>query len=51
VSGERAVAVLRRYYELALVTRPFFDVTLDSPEADWLAEAPRHPVFRLVAPG
>jgi deazaflavin-dependent oxidoreductase (nitroreductase family) len=49
VSGERAVAVLRRYYELALVTRPFFDVTLDSPEADWLAEAPRHPVFRLVA--
>ena len=29
------------------VTRPFFDVSLDSPEAEWLAEAPRHPVFRL----
>jgi deazaflavin-dependent oxidoreductase (nitroreductase family) len=45
---EEAVPVLRRYYELARVTRPFFDVSLDSPEAEWLAEAPRHPVFRLV---
>jgi deazaflavin-dependent oxidoreductase (nitroreductase family) len=44
-----AVPVLRRYYELARVTRPFFDVTLDSPEQEWLAEAPRHPVFRLIA--
>jgi hypothetical protein len=43
-----AVPVLRRYYEQGRVTRPFFDVTLDSPEEDWLAEAPRHPVFRLV---
>jgi deazaflavin-dependent oxidoreductase (nitroreductase family) len=49
LSLEDAVPVLRRYYELGRVTRPFFDVTLDSPEADWLAEAPRHPVFRLVA--
>ena len=46
---EEAVPVLRRYYELARVTRPFFDVTLDSPEEEWLAEAPRHPVFRLTA--
>ena len=44
---EQAVPVLRRYYEQGLVTRPFFDVTLDSSEADWLAEAPRHPVFAL----
>lgn len=43
-----AVPVLRRYYELGRVTRPFFDVGLDSPEEDWLAEAPSHPVFRLV---
>jgi deazaflavin-dependent oxidoreductase (nitroreductase family) len=43
-----AVPVLRRYYELARVTRPFFDVSLDSPEAEWLAEASRHPVFRLL---
>lgn len=40
-----AVPVLRRYYELGLVTRPFFHVTLASPHTDWLAEAPRHPVF------
>lgn len=46
---EEAVPVLRRYYELARVTRPFFEVTLGSPEEEWLAEAPRHPVFRLTA--
>jgi deazaflavin-dependent oxidoreductase (nitroreductase family) len=45
-----AVPVLRRYYELGRVTRPFFDVSLDSSDAAWLAEAPRHPVFRLRAP-
>jgi deazaflavin-dependent oxidoreductase (nitroreductase family) len=44
---EAAVPVLRRYYELGRVTRPFFDVGLDSPPEAWLAEAPRHPVFRL----
>ena len=44
-----AVPVLRRYYRhpLAFVTHPYFDVSRSSPEADWLAEAPRHPVFRL----
>jgi deazaflavin-dependent oxidoreductase (nitroreductase family) len=44
---EEAVPVLRRYYELARVTRPFFDVSLESPQEEWVAEAPRHPVFRL----
>ncbi len=42
--------MLRRYYELGRVTRPFFDVSLSSPAEEWLAEAPRHPVFRLVEP-
>jgi len=51
LSPEDAVPVLRRYYELGRVTRPFFDVTLDSPDRDWLAEAPRHPVFRLRPDG
>jgi hypothetical protein len=46
-----AVPVLRRYLELGRVTRPFFDVGLDSPDEAWLAEAPRHPVFRLARPG
>jgi deazaflavin-dependent oxidoreductase (nitroreductase family) len=43
-----AVPVLREYYRLGRVTRPFFDVTLDSPPDAWLAEAARHPVFRLT---
>lgn len=45
-----AVPVLRRYYRLGRVTRPFFDVTLESSDDEWLAEAPRHPVFRLRVP-
>ena len=45
---EVAVPVLRRYWETTRVTRPFFDVTADSPDEAWLAEAPRHPVFRLA---
>ena len=43
-----AVPVLRKYYRLGRVTRPFFDVTLDSRTDAWLAEARRHPVFRLT---
>jgi deazaflavin-dependent oxidoreductase (nitroreductase family) len=50
LSPEEAVPVLRRYYELGRVTRPFFDVTLSSSEEEWLAEAPRHPVFALRRP-
>jgi deazaflavin-dependent oxidoreductase (nitroreductase family) len=42
-----AVPVLREYYRLGRVTRPFFDVTLHSSDADWLIEATRHPVFGL----
>jgi deazaflavin-dependent oxidoreductase (nitroreductase family) len=42
-----AVPVLREYYRLGRVTRPFFDVSLESSEEEWLAEAPRHPVFAL----
>ena len=44
---EQAVPVLRDYYRWAWVTRQFFEVTLASPDEAWLAEAPRHPVFRL----
>jgi deazaflavin-dependent oxidoreductase (nitroreductase family) len=42
-----AVPVLREYYRLGRVTRPFFDVGLDSSDEEWLLEAPRHPVFGL----
>lgn len=43
-----AVPVLREYYRASRVTRAFFAVTLDSSADEWLADAPRHPVFRLV---
>ena len=42
-----AVAVLREYYRRGRVTRPFFDVSLESSAEEWLAEAPAHPVFAL----
>lgn len=50
VPPETAVPVLRRYWETTRVTRPFFEVTADSPDAEWLFDAPRHPVFRLAVP-
>ena len=50
LSPEEAVPVLREYYRRGRVTRPFFDVSLDSGDEAWLAEAPRHPVFRLIRP-
>ena len=43
-----AVPVLQEYYRQGRVTRPFFEVTLESSPEEWLAEAPRHPVFRLA---
>ena len=48
LAPEEAAPVLREYYRLFRVTRPFFAVSLDSPQEAWLAEAPRHPVFRLL---
>jgi deazaflavin-dependent oxidoreductase (nitroreductase family) len=51
LGAEAALPVLREYYRLSRVTRPFFDVGLDSSTEAWLAEAPRHPVFRLVTAG
>ena len=50
VDAEDAVPVLREYYRRFRVTRPFFEVTLDSSDADWLAEAQCHPAFRLESP-
>jgi hypothetical protein len=47
LSPADAVPVLRRYYELGRVTRPFFQVSLSSRQEEWLAEAPSHPVFVL----
>jgi deazaflavin-dependent oxidoreductase (nitroreductase family) len=48
LDAEAAAPVLREYYRRYRVTRPFFGASLDSPHEAWLAEAPRHPVFRLL---
>jgi len=45
---EAAAPVLREYYRLFRVTRPFFTASLESPQDAWLEEAPRHPVFLLL---
>jgi deazaflavin-dependent oxidoreductase (nitroreductase family) len=50
VDPKEAAPVLQRYYRAVPVTRPYFDAAADSSLADFAAEAPRHPVFRLGAP-
>lgn len=47
LSPADAVPVLQEYYRRGRVTRPFFAVTLRSSHEEWLADAPRHPVFEL----
>ncbi|MFD6175654.1 MULTISPECIES: nitroreductase family deazaflavin-dependent oxidoreductase [unclassified Isoptericola] len=47
-SAEEAGPVLRQYLRLSRPTRPYFAATLDSPVADLVAEADRHPVFELL---
>ena len=47
LSAAHAVPVLQEYYRRGRVTRPFFAVTLRSSHEEWLADAPRHPVFEL----
>lgn len=52
VGPEEAGSVLKRYVTVATKTRAQFEATVDSPAADFAAEADRHPVFELqsVAP-
>jgi deazaflavin-dependent oxidoreductase (nitroreductase family) len=44
---QEGAPILRKYLELAAITRPYFDVRVDSPLEAFVAEAPRHPVFRI----
>ncbi|MET9550187.1 nitroreductase family deazaflavin-dependent oxidoreductase [Streptomyces sp. NPDC006627] len=44
---EESVPVLRRYLREVPVTRAYFDVTGESSDEEFAAEAARHPVFRL----
>jgi deazaflavin-dependent oxidoreductase (nitroreductase family) len=48
VGPEQAAPVLREYLTQVAVVRPFFDVKPGSPVEAFVAEAPRHPVFRLT---
>lgn len=48
VGPEQAAPVLKQYMKSVAVTRPFFDVALDSPLAAFADEASQHPVFRLT---
>jgi len=40
--------VLQRYVRVASATWPYFQANKDSPVADFIAEADRHPVFELT---
>jgi len=46
---EEAAPILKDYLTQVPITRPFFDVTPESPLDAFAAEAPRRPVFRIVA--
>jgi deazaflavin-dependent oxidoreductase (nitroreductase family) len=48
---QEAAPVLKRYLTDVPITRPFFDVTPASELRAFAAEAPRHPVFRIVPQG
>ena len=50
VEAAEAGPVLRNYLRHAPVTRGFFDVSASDPVEAFIAEAPRHPVFRLDTP-
>jgi len=45
---DQAAPILREYLKRNSITQPYFDVTLDSPDDAFLAEAPKHPVFGLT---
>ena len=49
LSAPEAAPVLRRYVTRVPITRPYFDVTPDSPLAAFESEAARHPVFALTS--
>ena len=41
--------VLKHYVTRIPITRPYFDATPASDIATFAAEAPRHPVFRILS--
>jgi len=47
VTGNEAGAVLQQYWAQNKITRPYFDTEEGSDLDGFLAESPRHPVFRI----
>jgi deazaflavin-dependent oxidoreductase (nitroreductase family) len=48
LEAERAAPILKEYLKKATATRPYFDVTKESPLSDFEHEADRHPVFEIT---
>jgi deazaflavin-dependent oxidoreductase (nitroreductase family) len=51
VTGDAVGPVLRAYVAVEPFTRPFFDAKHGDPDHKFVAEAARHPVFRLEPAG
>jgi deazaflavin-dependent oxidoreductase (nitroreductase family) len=49
LAPEAAAPILKTYVERVPITRPYFDAAPDAPLAAFVAEATRHPVFRVVS--
>jgi deazaflavin-dependent oxidoreductase (nitroreductase family) len=47
VGADEAGPILKQYVEDVKIVRPYFDATPDSAVAAFVAEAARHPVFRI----
>ena len=47
---KESAPVLKEYLKQVPIVKPYFDVTPESPLEAFEAEAPRHPVFHIVAP-
>ncbi len=47
IEATESAPVLKKYLAREPITQPYFDVHLDAPLEAFIAEAPRHPVFRL----
>ena len=50
LAPEEGAPVLKAYVRRLPIVRPYFDAGPDDPAAAFLAEAPRHPVFRIRGP-
>ena len=48
-SAKQAAPILRKYVIHVAITRPYFDVGINSSEEAYIAEAPKHPVFEIIA--